>query len=46
MKDFLVGIAPGSDSDLLHLSEGSSDFIGLSFMDIPVDVEKEEQNGK
>lgn len=46
MKDFMVGIAPGSDSDLLHLSEGSSDFIGLSFLDMPVDVEKEDLNGK
>lgn len=44
MKDFMVGLGPGADSDLLHLSEGSTDFLGLSFMDMPVDNNKEEEN--
>lgn len=43
MKDFLTGISPSSDGDLLHLSEGSTDFIGLSFFDMPVDNEQEEE---
>lgn len=32
-KDFLVGITPSSDGDLLHLSEGITDMIGISFLD-------------
>ncbi len=46
MKDFMIGITPSSDADLLHLSEGSTDFIGLSFMDMTVEKEKEENKNE
>lgn len=42
MKDFLVGISPSSDGDLLHLSEGSTDFLGITFMDMFLNKDEEE----
>ncbi len=36
-NEFLVGITPSSDGDLLHLSEGITDMIGISFLDIKED---------
>ncbi len=36
-KEFLTGITPSSDGDLLHLSEGTTDMIGISFLDIKED---------
>lgn len=46
MKDFLAGISPSSDGDLLHLSEGTTDFIGISYLDLLVDDEEEKENGR
>ncbi len=33
-NEFLVGITPSSDGDLLHLSEGITDMMGISYLDI------------
>lgn len=41
-NEFLVGMTPSSDGDLLHLSEGITDMIGISFLDVKED---ENENG-
>ncbi len=42
-REFMTGITPSSDGDLLHLSEGITDMIGISFLDIKED-ENEDKN--
>ena len=42
MKEFLTEFTPSSDGDLLHLSEGATDFVGMSFLDMMPDKEDKE----
>lgn len=44
MKDFLTGLSSGSDGDLLHLSEGSSDMLGLLDMEIENNDEEDKND--
>ncbi len=39
-NEFLVGMTPSSDGDLLHLSEGITDMIGISFLDVKEDEDE------
>lgn len=41
--DFLIGLTPGSDGDLLHLSEGINGEIGFNILDFDIKEENHEE---